>query len=166
MSPDENLAALLPRSAVWAADQEHRVLRDGFPLDNHALKLAREAGVKLPDRVRILLVPEIPFPEDEALRLAAKAIGLTAGAEGLTLGYGISIRVERRNAEKLIAHELVHVAHMKDAVACRISCQPTSPNASRSATPRLRWKEKRSSSLRSASTTSNKHSLQPAFRPA
>ncbi len=26
------------------------------------------------------------------------------------MGYGISIRVERKNAEKLIAHELVHVA--------------------------------------------------------
>jgi hypothetical protein len=72
--------------------------------------MARKAGVKELERIRFRLVPEIRLPEEEDLRLAARALGLNGCAEALTLGYGILLREECGNDEKVIAHELVHVA--------------------------------------------------------
>jgi hypothetical protein len=56
-------------------------------------------------------MPEVPFPEEADLRAAAQAVGLTTSERcGLTLGHGIVVRQDYANDEKLIAHQLRHVA--------------------------------------------------------
>lgn len=107
---DESLTELLPRAVAWAIGQERDILQHGSILNEFRSQMARKAGVKEPERIRVRLVPEIRLPEEEYLRLAARALGLNGCAEALTLGYGILLRQECGNDEKVIAHELVHVA--------------------------------------------------------
>ena len=104
---------LLLRAADWAGKQEQFILTHG---DSRALtaqeqEIARRAGVRRPEAVRILAMPEIPFPEAADLRAVAQVVGLAIrGIAGLTLGCGIFVRQDRANDAKLIAHELRHVA--------------------------------------------------------
>lgn len=107
---EDSFTELLPRAAAWAMEQQRDILQHGSILNEGRRQLARRAGVKEPDRVRLRLVPEIRLPEEEDLRLAARALGLNGCAEALTLGYGILIREEHGNDENVIAHEVVHVA--------------------------------------------------------
>jgi hypothetical protein len=108
------LNQMVSRAARWAEEQEQFILNH---LQSRALtaeeeEIGRLAGVQRPEAVRILATPEVPFPEELDLRAAAQAIGLTTSAErrGLTLGHGIVVRQDHANDEKLIAHELRHVA--------------------------------------------------------
>jgi hypothetical protein len=107
---DESLTELLPRAVAWAFKQERDILQHGSILNEVRRQMARKAGVKEAERIRLRLVPEIRLPEEEDLRLAARALGLNGCAEALTLGYGILLREEHGNDENVIAHELVHVA--------------------------------------------------------
>jgi Domain of unknown function (DUF4157) len=77
--------------------------------------------VKEPERIRVRLVPEIQLPEEEDLRLTARALGLDGFAEALTLGYGILLHQDRRNDDRVIAHELVHVARSRGSAVSSIS---------------------------------------------
>jgi hypothetical protein len=104
---------LLPRAADWAEKQEQFILNHGESraLTAEEQEIARQAGVQRPEGVRILAVPEIPFPEQMDLRAAAQVVGLsTRGIAGLTVGHGIFVRQDLANDAKLVAHELRHVA--------------------------------------------------------
>ena len=105
------LNQMLPRAALWAEKQEQFILRHGASraLADQEREIARRAGVQRPEAVRILLVPEIPFPEDVNLRAAAEFVGL-GSLGGLTVGHGIFVRHDHANDAKLVAHELRHVA--------------------------------------------------------
>lgn len=101
--------ALLPLAVKWATAVEARILRRGVPLTEGSLVDARRAGVREPERVRLLALARVPAPSDLTLRTAAAAIQfLTPATRGLTLGYGIFIRSDCWDDRQLIAHELVH----------------------------------------------------------
>lgn len=113
MIPSSIFSCLLPRAVAWASGVEQRVLTDvrSLPLTPRQQGLARRAGVRNDERVRILSVPEIPLPDEPDLREAALMFGLiTPGTIGLTLGHAILIREECLGDSQLIAHELKHVA--------------------------------------------------------
>ena len=61
---------LLPLACEWAAAQEQRILATGEALSDAMLGDARLVGVAIPERIRLLYVPEIPIPDDprDALR--------------------------------------------------------------------------------------------------
>ena len=102
---------LFPLAVAWAAEEERRVLREGVPLAARETLDAQSLGVLQPDRVRVLRVPQIPRPEEENLRAACDAIDFLGPAtRGLTLGYGIFVRIDWWRDRELIAHELVHTA--------------------------------------------------------
>ena len=110
-SPLAQFDALLPLAADWAAEQEHKILRDGVLLSDKEVADARAVGVKEPDRVRLLRIETIPRPSQPQLRAACDAIDfLTPATRGLTLGYGVFIRSDCWGDRLLIVHELVHVA--------------------------------------------------------
>lgn len=102
---------LLPRAADWAEKQEQVILTHGESraLTAEEQEIACQAGVQRFEAVRILAVPEIPFPEEADLRAAAQVVGLiTRGIAGLTLGHGISVRrdlVSRQDLPLLSAQE-------------------------------------------------------------
>jgi hypothetical protein len=107
----EQFESLLPLACQWAAVQEQRILAAGVPLSLGALIDAQRVGVRQPQRVRILYVPEIPIPQHPALRAAAEQTRLvTPFAGGLTLRYGIFIRSDCAYSRPMIVHELGHTA--------------------------------------------------------
>lgn len=102
---------LLPLAADWAAEQEQRILREGVPLSEQEIADAKAAGVREPERVRLLPVESIPSPEHPVLKAVCNATNLVPKApRGLTLRYGIFIRSDCRQDRHVIAHELAHTA--------------------------------------------------------
>jgi len=109
VSPEE-FEGLLLLASDWAADQEARILKEGEPLTESQLALARRVGVSRPQRVRLLRVEQIPRPSNPALVAAADATGLLSPyTTGLTIHYGIFIRADSWGDVRLLAHELVHI---------------------------------------------------------
>lgn len=109
------------RAVSWIGEQEERARRHGVPLDEHEATIARQAGVRAVQRVRLLPVDRMPMPGDAFLQSAMQSTGFWLhGARGLTLGHAILLLGSPGDAastcagswreQVLIAHELVHVA--------------------------------------------------------
>jgi len=111
MITPEQFGLLMPLACKWAEEQEKVILSDGNALNDTQLADARNVGVIHAERIRLLIVNQIPMPDHPALHAAATAIHLiTPSTAGLTLRYGIYIRSDHRNNRQLIAHEFVHTA--------------------------------------------------------
>jgi hypothetical protein len=105
------IEALLPPATQWATEQEQRILRDGVPLSIRELADALKAGVKDPERVRLLQVEIIPSPTHPVLQAAYLRGNLAPTApRSLTLSHGIFVRADYWRDRPLIVHELVHIA--------------------------------------------------------
>jgi hypothetical protein len=103
------LPAILPKAIAWAEGVSGQVLVHGQALVPRDIQLAQRIGVAQPERVRIAVVPNMPWPQDEELRAAGEETGLFSPAiTGLTLGHGILL-IEGRFDRRMIAHELRHV---------------------------------------------------------
>ncbi|HXJ76190.1 MAG TPA: hypothetical protein VNM37_25255 [Candidatus Dormibacteraeota bacterium] len=101
----------LPLASAWAEDQESRIQREGVPLTDAQLADARRIGIRFPERVRLRVVDQMPWPGHPVLRRAAHATGLLAPQTiGLTLRYGIFIRADYWGLRRLVVHELAHTA--------------------------------------------------------
>jgi len=100
---------LLPLVQTWCEAQERIILRDGAGLTPAQLTDAQKIGVAHPEKVRLLMVPEIPTPQHPLLVAAIKKVwNGSQVTKGLTLRYGIFIRAEFGNDRELVFHELVH----------------------------------------------------------
>ena len=111
----QQLAAQLPliaeRTIAWAKDREAASLAAGTPLTHEQLMLARAVGVKHPERIRIVVVNEIPLPDEPVLRAAAQGVGLSQSwAAGLTLGHAVMLHRGFEHEVRLLSHEFRHVA--------------------------------------------------------
>src|SRR5689334_14243681 len=60
----DQLSVLLPRVLAWANTQAAHIARHGEPLNAASLTLASRVGVVHPERIRILVVPTVPVPEE------------------------------------------------------------------------------------------------------
>ena len=102
---------VLPLASQWAEAKEKVVLENGDPLSNSQIEDAKHVGVKHPERVRILKVPQIPFPKLCVLKAAAEATQLiTSSTVGLTVRYGIFVHSDFSDDRCVIVHELVHTS--------------------------------------------------------
>ena len=102
---------LLPLAVSWAQEQEAHILKHGVPLSDEEKRDAQKIGVQEIERVRLLRVEAIPFPQDEILGKVAREIGFSSPhTQGMALSYGIFIRDDAWRNRKIIAHELVHTA--------------------------------------------------------
>src|SRR6266571_5045023 len=107
----EQFELLLPLACQWAAAQEQDICSRGQALSDAQIADARLVGVAEPERVRLLYVPEIPVPEQPALRAAAEQTQLISPLTGgLTLRYGIFIRADYAYSRDMVVHELAHTA--------------------------------------------------------
>jgi hypothetical protein len=107
----EQFEMLLPLACEWAAAQEQRILATGEALSEPMLADARLVSVKQPERLRLLYVPEIPIPDDPALRAATlETQFLSPLTRALALRYGIFIRSDCRSDQTMVIHELGHTA--------------------------------------------------------
>ena len=102
---------VLPLASEWAEAKEKVVLKNGDPLSNSQIEDAIRVGVIHPERVRMLRVPQIPFPKHPVLKAAAETTQLiTSSTVGLTVRYGIFIHSDFSDDRCLIVHELVHTS--------------------------------------------------------
>ena len=110
------LPKILPLAVGWAERERRNILKHGKPLAFWQVAEAREVGVRLPAKVRILTVDTMPKPADTQLLAATLSSGLL-GPEtlGLTLGYGILILRAKSGERRLLRHELRHVAQYEAA---------------------------------------------------
>lgn len=111
------------KATAWYIEQEAELLQAGRPLTADESGLARRMGVLQPGRVRVLVLPQFPFPADPMLAREAEAYGFGADREqGRSMGYAVLVKprlqlprsLSDRGGEHpprwLLAHELVHVA--------------------------------------------------------
>jgi hypothetical protein len=95
---------------AWAAAQQRRALQAGVPLTPAQIETARKVGVRSPEKVRILLVGQVPDPGIGAgARGANEKDWATGDVVGLTLGHAVFLRLEAASDPSLLAHELTHV---------------------------------------------------------
>jgi hypothetical protein len=105
-----SLPAILPLVQEWAERQEIIILEKGILLDRAQLSDAYRAGVIYPEKIRLLKVETLPFPENEDLMFIAKQLGFYGDRSwGITLGYGICLRHDFWSDRYSLTHECVHV---------------------------------------------------------
>ena len=111
-----DLAAVSRLAADWASAQSKGALARGTALTPAQATVARNVGVANPEKVRILVVDSLPAPTDPVLTAAAGSIGLMPqAADGMTLGYAVLIKRGAEDDERLLRHELRHVAQYERA---------------------------------------------------
>jgi len=108
---------LIPQYIEWGHETEVQGLKLGIPLDEEGLKLAKDIGVKSPEKIRIVYVDEVPFPYDN---FALKVLGESVGAigeniinEAQAFGYSIYVRKDYEFDRPRLAHEIVHVLQIE-----------------------------------------------------
>jgi hypothetical protein len=118
------LRALLPLAAPlvagWARWHEKRILARGEPLAADEAAMARAAGVREPQRIRVLRVERIPIPATRTLAWLAHRAGLPGpDVDGMTLGHGIYLCMRAGAPARLLAHECRHVYQYERAGSVR-----------------------------------------------
>ncbi len=108
----ENLVNAVTR---WAEEQEANIVKHGRPLSPAEHALAARVGVREPHRIRVLLVPEVPFPNDTTVLTVASLVGLHSElTAGMTLRYGIYLRSDSIQQRGIWPHEFRHVAQYEN----------------------------------------------------
>lgn len=111
MIDQKEFERLAPLACEWAKVQEATILKHGVPLTADQIADARRAGVRDPDRIRVLVVGRIPLPEDKELADAARrAQIITEASQGVAIGHGVIIRADSWRNRELLVHQLAHVA--------------------------------------------------------
>ncbi len=100
----------LPEILAWCKHREQLILETGLPLTESQLVLAGDSGVKDTDRVRLLSVERVLFPDDKHLVELARACGMPLDSTaGRAIGYGVEVVHSGTHSERLLRHEFRHV---------------------------------------------------------
>ncbi|RQU14753.1 hypothetical protein DF153_04300 [Burkholderia cenocepacia] len=103
------LPSALPAAVVWAEAEAARGLALGAPLTPGQADDARTVGVAQPDRIRVMAVERMPFPDTPTLAAIARDTGLLSPATiGLTLGHAVYV-LRGQDTRRLLTHEFRHV---------------------------------------------------------
>ncbi|MCC5838999.1 MAG: hypothetical protein JJT96_02660 [Opitutales bacterium] len=103
--------------SAWSAEIERAAHVHGAPLDAQMADVARAVGVRHPERIRLQIVDEIPFPwHDPELTKLGKQLGLVGeGVRGNAqiFGYAVLSVPEYACSVEKMAHEFVHVMQVE-----------------------------------------------------
>ncbi|OED12933.1 hypothetical protein [Burkholderia sp. A2] len=103
------LPSALPAAVAWAEAEAARGLALGAPLTPGQADDARTVGVAQPDRIRVMAVERMPFPDTPTLAAIARDTGLLSPATiGLTLGHAVYV-LRGQDTRRLLTHEFRHV---------------------------------------------------------
>lgn len=106
-----NLDLIVDLMSKWANDWQEFILSKGDVLTDEQIAQARCANVASPERVRVLTVPNVPMPHYRFWRETFLRDNLfDSNPNGLTLGYGVFLKLNCFPREYWLAHELIHVA--------------------------------------------------------
>lgn len=110
-----SILSLIPKAIAWAEQQSAEVSQTGISLDKNEILIAKQVGVKFPEKIRIAYVETIPVPDDPELQQVTITAGLLgSNTTGLTLGHSVYIRVDHDNIS-LLSHECRHVYQYEQA---------------------------------------------------
>ncbi len=113
----------MAKAIEWAEQQANIIALEGKPLVESEMDLARQVGVARPELIRVLLVPDMPIPEDLALSQWAHQVGVFGPRTlGLTIGYGIFIR-DGCYSLRVLSHECRHVQQFEQAGSIAVGVQ-------------------------------------------
>jgi len=114
------LPVMLPRVVAWAEELSAKGHAAGVALSAAQVEIARGSGVKEPARIRLIVVDQIPLPDEPSLKAAALQVGLSpASAAGMTIGYAVVARRGYETSTRLLSHEFRHVAQYEEAGGIR-----------------------------------------------
>ncbi|MDN7914605.1 hypothetical protein [Burkholderia cepacia] len=103
------LPSALPAAVAWAEAEAARGIAQGAPLTSAQADDARKVGVAQPERIRVVIVERMPFPETPTLAAIARDTGLLSpGTIGLTLGHAVYV-LRGQDTRRLLTHEFRHV---------------------------------------------------------
>lgn len=103
----------------WALNLLNSALSAGQPLNEDQKREAQAAGVEHPEKIRLLILNELPSPDSARLKQMPNRKGgfnwetFSKDTLGLTLGYAICLRSDHVNDRSLVNHEFVHVAQQE-----------------------------------------------------
>jgi hypothetical protein len=102
--------ALFP-AWLWVRLHERRILKKGRPLDEGELRDAREAGVRDPSAIRVLIAAPVPTPGSALLRCLGRITRFPMEPPmGMALGHGIYLDPRCAGSRLTMVHECVHIA--------------------------------------------------------
>lgn len=111
----KELPGLMPHAVQWAEATAEYAAMSGRPLEAAEQALARRVGVVQPDKIRLLVVDQMPYPEHPLLQVAAMATDfLGPQSLGLTLGHTVVVR-RGHESTRLYSHEFRHVHQYEQA---------------------------------------------------
>jgi hypothetical protein len=86
------IRALFPLLVEWAERMEAKALTEGVPLSDQLKNTAKVLGIRQADAVRVLVVQNIPEPENRRIVELSARFGLSfSGSAGMTLGHAIFV---------------------------------------------------------------------------
>ncbi len=96
----------------WVQRLQKKVFLEGKSLSNDLIPIAKKAGIKNIENVKVLRVDNILLPELDSIATLQKLNGLISSqTAGLTLGYAIILK--RSSSDTVLIHELRHVAQFE-----------------------------------------------------
>lgn len=101
----------LNKMMKWVMNLQSKAQTEGKPLSEKATAVAKKAGVEDIDKVRVLYVDNIDLSEIRRLRTAGDLDLMVGEIAGITLGH--IIVMDKRASEKVLFHELRHVAQFE-----------------------------------------------------
>ncbi len=105
---------LTPLTLEWYAEIEKKYLRTGRQLTEDELPIARFAGIKHPERVRVIVLEDLPFPRNETLLVQSREYGLGGTTEGgRSIGYIVMLKAQHKDKRWILARELALVAQQE-----------------------------------------------------
>lgn len=105
-----DIDTLISLTFTWAKDHETKIRNNGLLLNTDQQIDAFLAGVRYPNKIRLLKADQIPFPDTPILKNKLNEIGLLNNSTiGLTLGYCIYIKSDNWNTREVLVHEFAHV---------------------------------------------------------
>ena len=111
----KELPGLMPHAVQWAEATAEYAAMSGRPLDAAEQALARRVGVFQPEKIRLLAVDQMPYPEHPLLQVAAMATDfLGPQSLALTLGHAVVVR-RGHESTRLYSHEFRHVHQYEQA---------------------------------------------------
>lgn len=112
-------SVILSQYIDWASETEAAGVKVGEPLNEAQLALAKEIGIKKPEKVRLVYVDAVPFPYDNPmLKFVGEATGFIGDGiinNAQVFGYSIYVRKDFPLNTPKLAHELVHVLQIERA---------------------------------------------------
>jgi hypothetical protein len=103
-----------PGVISWFAQNEVSMLAQGRVLTPKESSAAARAGVKSPEKIRVVLLKNFPMPQDVATRDELVALGVGSNeAVGRVMGYAVLLKPESASDTETMSHEFVHIAQQE-----------------------------------------------------